>query len=141
MIQKLSFLTIGVQDLQLMKDFYQNTFGWTIMKDSDGIAFFKLNGFILGLFPAEELAEDIGIKQDGSGFKRMTMAINFESEAAVDAQFEELKSKGVDIVKPPEKVFWGGYRGYISDPENNYWELAYNPFLSMDESGNVMEHK
>ena len=79
MQQRLSFLTIGVNDLEQMKNFYIEKFGWQPMKDNDGIVFFKLNGFILGLFPANELAEDIGISQDGSGFKRITTAINFSS--------------------------------------------------------------
>jgi hypothetical protein len=34
----------------------------------------------------------------------------------------------VKILKSPEKVFWGGYRGYISDIEGNAIEIAYNPF-------------
>lgn len=140
MKQRLSFLTIGVNDLELMKNFYIEKFGWQPMKDSDGIVFFKLNGFILGLYRANELAEDIGIQQDGGGFKRMTMAINFSSEKEINDVFAELKQKGVRIVKPPAKVFWGGYSGYVADVENNYWEFAYNPFLSMDENGNVREH-
>jgi len=141
MQQRLSFLTIGVNDLELMKNFYVEKFGWQPMKDSDGIVFFKLNGFILGLYSANELAADIGIPQDGSGFTRVTMAINFSSEKEIDDVFAELEQKGVRIVKPPAKVFWGGYSGYVADIENNYWEFAFNPFLSMDEDGNVSEHK
>ena len=141
MQQKLSFVTIGVQDLPAMKAFYQNVFGWKVLKDMDGIAFFKLNGFIFGLFPADELAEDVGVAPDCNGFKRITMAINFPSEAAVDAQFAELTAKGATIIKAPEKVFWGGYRGYIADPENNYWELAHNPFLTMNDAGDVLDHQ
>ncbi|MDI3320492.1 VOC family protein [Pinibacter soli] len=141
MQQRLSFLTIGVNDLEQMKDFYIEKFGWTPMKDSDGIVFFKLNGFILSLFPATELAEDISIPQDGSGFKRITTAMNFSSEKEVDEVFAELEQKGVRIVKPPAKVFWGGYSGYVADIENNYWEFAYNPFMAMDENGNVREHQ
>jgi hypothetical protein len=41
-------------------------------------------------------------------------------------------------VRTPERVFWGGYRGYIADPEDNYWELAYNPFIRVDERGNLV---
>jgi hypothetical protein len=25
----------------------------------------------------------------------------------------------------------GVYRGYIADPEDNFWELAYYPFMEM----------
>ncbi|MDH7460887.1 VOC family protein [Chitinophagaceae bacterium 26-R-25] len=132
MQQRLSFLTIGVNDLEQMKNFYIEKFGWQPMKDDGGIVFFKLNGFILSLFPANELAEDIGIPQDGSGFKRVTMAINFPSEKEIDDVFADLEQKGVRIVKQPSKVFWGGYSGYVADIENNYWEFAFKPFVEFE---------
>jgi uncharacterized protein len=141
MQQRITFFTIGVSDLEAMRDFYKEKFGWKPMKDSDGIVFFKMNGFIFGLYPKNELAEDIGIKNDGKGFKQFSLAINLRSEKAVDKLFEEFKQKGVRIIKAPEKVFWGGYRGYVADIEDNYWEFAYNPFLKLDKSGNVDSHK
>lgn len=134
MKQCLSFLTIGAHDLAAMRDFYVDVFGWTTSKDSDGIVFFQLNGLTLGLFPADELADDIGIVNDGQGFKRMSLAMNFNSTAEVDAAFTQLVHKGARAIKPPEPVFWGGYRGYISDIENNYWELCFNPFIAFDKS-------
>jgi catechol 2,3-dioxygenase-like lactoylglutathione lyase family enzyme len=75
MKQLLHFITLGVHDLEKMKDWYKQKFGWETLKDEHGIIFFKLNGFILGLFPADELAEDMGISQDGKGFKRFSLAI------------------------------------------------------------------
>ena len=141
MTQRITFFTIGVSDLEAMKNFYKEKFGWKTMKDENGIVFFKLNGFIFGLYPKQELAEDIGVKDDGKGFKQFSMAINLDSEKAVDKLFEDFKTKGVKIIKAPEKVFWGGYRGYVSDIENNYWEFAFNPFLKLDNEGNVEGHE
>lgn len=138
--QRVSFITLGVDDLEATKQFYITQFGWTPVKD-DGIVFFKMNGFILGLFPRHELAADAGVSGEGSGFKGITLAYNARSEAEVDAIMERLAENGVRIVTPAEKVFWGGYRGYIADNENNLWEIAYNPFLDMDEAGNVIYHK
>ena len=51
--------------------------------------------------------------------------------------FVELSAKNVTVIKSPEKAFWGGYSGYVADPENNYWEIAFNPFIEMDEAGNI----
>jgi len=131
---------LGVKDLDMMKRFYKEKFGWTPMKDSDGIVFFKLNGFILGLFPSHELASDIGTSPEGKGFRNFTMAINFTSADEVDHAVAELRLSGVRIVKEPTKIFWGRYHSYIVDPEGNYWELAYNPFLVFDKTGNVDKH-
>ncbi len=141
MEQRISFITLGVNDLEKSKHFYQDKFGWKTLKDSEGIVFFKLNGLILGLFPRNELAQDAGVAEDGSGFKRFTLALNLRSEQEVDQLFSELRKKDVKIIKQPEKVFWGGYRGYIVDLDNNLWEIAYNPFLILDKQGNVMGHK
>jgi predicted enzyme related to lactoylglutathione lyase len=139
--QRITFFTIGVDNLEKVKQFYIDVFGWKPMKDDNGIVFFKLNGFILSLFPNNELAKDAGVKNDGKGFKRSSLAINFNSEKEVDKIFKSLKEKGVKILKPPQKVFWGGYHCYIADVENNLWEIAYNPFLKMDKKGNVGSHK
>ena len=140
MNQRLSFITLGVNDFQGMKRYYTDVFGWNIMNSQEGIAFFRLNGFIFGLYPADELAEDAGVVNDGKGFKRSSLAINFTSKEEVDAVFAELTSKGAQAIKQPESVFWGGYRGYIADPEDNLWEIAWNPFLVMDADGNVTDH-
>ena len=37
------------------------------------------------------------------------------------------------IAKEPQRVFWGGYSGYFTDPNGYYWEVAYNPEWSFDE--------
>ena len=49
----------------------------------------------------------------------------------------KIEKKGVTITKKPEKVFWGGYSGYIADPDGHLWEIAYNPFLKLDAQGNI----
>jgi hypothetical protein len=101
------------------------------------ISFFQLNGILLGLYGWEPLAEDAGVPAKGEGFRGVALAYNTRSKEEVDAVFEALKEKGVTIVKTPEEVFWGGYSGYFSDPEGHLWEVAWNPYLPLDEDGNV----
>jgi uncharacterized protein len=140
MKQTIHFFTIGVKDLNMMKKFYMEVFGWIPMKiDSEGIVFFQMHSLMFALFPEEELAHDVGTINNGSGFKRFTCAINFSSIEEVDEKFQELARKGAKVLKNPEKVFWGGYRGYIADPEDNYWELAYNPFIKLINDGLEIE--
>ncbi len=141
MEQRLTFITIGAADLNKLKQFYIDKFKWTPLKDSDGIVFFKLNGSILSLFPADELAADAGVPGDGTGFKKFTLAINYKSEKEVDEVFKTLQDRGVKIIKTPQKASWGGYSGYVVDIEGNLWEIAFNPFLEMDDKGNVLTHR
>lgn len=138
MEQRLNIITLGVRDLNVSIEFYENVLGWQKMDwESENIAFFKLNGIILSLFPAHDLAKDATVNNDGEGFKRFTLAYNARSEKEVDDIMQTLQSKNVNIVKQPERVFWGGYSGYFADPDENLWEVAFNPFLNLDEEGNV----
>ena len=141
MKQLIHFITLGVHDLDAMKNFYIGKFGWTPLKDDKAIVFFRLNGFILSLFPDEELAKDAGVTHEKHNYKGFTLAINFRSVKEVDKAFSEMMKNGVHIVKYPQKVFWGGYSGYVEDIEHNLWEFAFNPFLELDENDNVVSHQ
>lgn len=138
MEQRLTLITLGVSDLQASADFYENSFGWKrAAASNDHIKFYQLNGMQLALFPKEELAKDAQVPAEGSGFKGFTLAYNTRSEAEVNEVVASLRKKGVRVVKEPQKVFWGGYSGYIADPDGNLWEIAYNPYLVPDAQGNV----
>jgi len=138
MNQHLHIITLGVRDFKKSVEFYSKTLGWKASSNSnDDIAFFRMSEVVLALYPREKLAEDAVISADGSGFAGFTLAYNAKSEAEVDEIIADLKSKGVKIVKEPQKVFWGGYSSYFSDPDDYRWEVAYNPFFEFDESGNL----
>ncbi len=140
MDQRLNIVGLGVNDLEIASDFYENKFGWEKMKSSnDDIKFFQLNGILLSLYPREKLAEDATVSSDGHGFKGFTLAYNTRTKQEVDALIETLEHKGVKIVKRPEEVFWGGYSSYVTDMDDNLWEIAFNPFLPLDEKGNAIE--
>jgi hypothetical protein len=34
-------------------------------------------------------------------------------------------------------VVWGGYSGYVADPDGHVWEYAHNPFWPLDEEGRL----
>lgn len=132
MKQKLSIVTLGVENIARSKEFYEGVLNFEPTKDSnENIVFYDMGSVLLGLFQWEELAKDAGVSKDGSGFRRVTVAHNEPSKEAVDELFAELENKGVTIVKKPEQVFWGGYSGYFQDPDDHLWEVAYNPFVDL----------
>jgi catechol 2,3-dioxygenase-like lactoylglutathione lyase family enzyme len=137
MKQHIHIITLGVKDLETSKKFYAETLGWKISRPQEGIVFFQAGGVILALYPRDLLAEDAVVSPQGSGFSGMTLAYNAGSEAEVDEIIKDLKSKGVKIIKEPQKVFWGGYSSYFADPDDFRWEVAYNPFLAFDENGSL----
>jgi uncharacterized protein len=138
MDQRINIITLGVNNLKVSTEFYVEKFGWKRSEmGNEQIIFFNLNGIVLALYNRAALAEDALIHQEGSGFKGFTLAYNARSENEVDNIITGLKNKGVKIIKEPQKVFWGGYSSYISDPDGNLWEIAYNPYLSLDENGMI----
>ena len=138
MEQRLTIITLGVRDLKKSTDFYEIKFGWKKTKLSDeNISFFTLNGIQLALYEKNELAKDATVNSSGNGFKEFTIAYNTKSQKEVDQLIRELRAKGVKIIKEPQKTGWGGYSSYISDLDDNLWEIAYNPYLTLDENGNV----
>ena len=66
---------------------------------------------------------------------RASLAINVATAEEVDAALAKVAEVGGRVVKQAQKVFWGGYSGYFSDPEGNLWEVAHNPFWPLDERG------
>ncbi len=134
MKQRITFITLGVNDLQASVVFYENTLGWKRSPmSSENIVFFDLNGIHLSLYNRKALAEDANIDASGNGFKGFTLSHNVESEKEVDNLINDLRNKGVTIIKEPQKVFWGGYSSYIADPDGFLWEIAFNPFLKIEE--------
>ena len=133
MEQRMTFLTLGVNDLNQSIDFYENKFGWKRSElSNESIIFYELKGIHLALYDREELAKDATIDPSGDGFRSFTMAYNTRSEKEVDDLIESLRKHGVQVIKEPQKVFWGGYSSYIADPDGNLWEIAFNPFLKLD---------
>jgi hypothetical protein len=104
---------------------------------TDGDTSTQAGGIVLALYPRLALAEDALTSPEGNGFSGITLAYNARSESEVDEIIRDLKAKGVKIIKEPQKVFWGGYSSYFADPDDYRWEVAYNPFSSFDESGNL----
>ncbi len=139
MRQKLNIITLGVADLEKALDFYEKGLKWKKLEASQGdIAFFNMGGIILALYPKNELAADAKVSPESSGFSGITLAYNAKSEAEVDAVLLEVAALGAEIIKPAEKVFWGGYSGYFKDLDGHLFEVAHNPFVTFDENDNLM---
>ncbi|MBL7817175.1 MAG: VOC family protein [Saprospiraceae bacterium] len=139
MRQKFNIVTLGVNDFQKSVDFYEKGLGWEKSSASQGdIAFFSLGGIVLSLYPRHLLAEDATVDAQSSGFSGITIAYNAKSETEVDEVLAEVQKIGATLVKPAQKVFWGGYSGYFKDLDGHLFEVAYNPFLEMDGNDNLI---
>ncbi len=134
--QRVTLITLGVADLTRAKAFYA-ALGWTPALAPEGVVFYQMHGAVLALFGLNDLVADQNRAGAPVGTGAMTLAQNFSTEAEVDAAFALALSAGAKALKPPEKVFWGGYSGYYADPDGHVWELAMNPFWPLAEDGSL----
>jgi catechol 2,3-dioxygenase-like lactoylglutathione lyase family enzyme len=137
MEQRLSLVTLGVADLERSAHFYETGLGWRRSSRDEGVIFFQTPGTIIGLYPRTALAEDVGIDPGGTGFGGVTLAYNARSREEVDMALAVAVAAGGTLMKPAEEAFWGGYSGYFADPDGHLWEVAFNPFWTIDEDGRV----
>lgn len=134
MEQRLTLLTLGVADLDHSLSFYRDGLGWHLSSASAGdFAIFQLAGGIaLALHPRHLLAEDAGIENAGSGFGGITLAHNVGSTDEVDQALAEAVAAGGTLLKAGEQKEWGGYGGYVADPDGHPLEIAWNPHFAME---------
>ncbi|TGL60443.1 VOC family protein [Leptospira sarikeiensis] len=137
MESRISIITLGVSNFERSLEFYRSL-GFPLSEASQGdIAFFKMGGIVLALYPKNELAKDATVDPKGSGFPNFTLAHNVRSKEEADSVLKFVESKGGKIIKPAQDVFWGGYSGYFADPDGFLWEVAWNPFVSFTEDGRL----
>jgi len=138
MRQKVNLITLGVSDFERALNFYESGLGWKKSTASvEELAIFPLGGIVLALHPRRALADDATVSPEGSGFSGITLSYNARSEKEVDRVLETVKSLGATIIKPAQKVYWGGYSGYFKDLDGHLFEVAHNPFWELDENDNL----
>ncbi len=139
MEQRISLITLGVDDLTDARRFFESGLGWRPSDiEAEKIVFYQVGSLAFALFDREELAKDAGVSAHGEGFSRVAIAWNGRSEAEVDAAFKKAVAAGAEAVKAPEKVFWGGYSGYIRIPGGHLMELAHNPMVELSDEGHFI---
>jgi uncharacterized glyoxalase superfamily protein PhnB len=78
-----------------------------------------------------------GISNQPTAFSGMTISYNATFEQEVDEVLKQVEALGATIIKPAQKVYWGGYSGYFKDLDGYLFEVAYNPFWELDENDNL----
>jgi uncharacterized protein len=124
---RISFVTLGVADLERSTRFYADGLGLPQLKSPPGVSFFELGRTWLALYPRDLLAADAGVAPAGSGFARFALAHNVSSAVEADRLLEDAARAGGRITQSARPTSWGGYAGYFADPDGFLWEVAWNP--------------
>lgn len=127
MDQRISVITLGVDDLARARTFYE-ALGWTGPHQPDEeVCFFQAGGMVLALWTA------LG----GHGAPGIELAHNVRSPEEVSSVLAEAERAGGTITRPAGTADWGGTTAAFADPDGYVWEVAHNPEWSLDERGAV----
>lgn len=133
MQQQISVVTLGIADLPRSRHFYGTGFGWRPVFENDDIAFYQMNGFVLGTWLQVELAADS--RRPASAPGNVTLAHNVAAEDQVALLIDRLIAAGGSLLRAADAPPYGGLRGYVADPDGHLWEIAFNPAWSIDQNG------
>ena len=98
MDKRLGALTLGVRDLACARRFYEEGLGWTRDGGEDDIAFYQLNGLVLGLYEWPKLAADAAVDPNGSGFRGVSLAYCVRERDDLERVLVEAEAAGATIL-------------------------------------------
>jgi predicted lactoylglutathione lyase len=140
MTPALTVITLGVSDMGASIRFYEALgFERRMKATGEDVAFFAAGGVVLGLWSWDSLAADAGLPGSPRPevFRGTTLAWNCATPEQVDTAFAHALKVGGRSLVTPEKTFYGGYRGYFTDPEGHVWEVVQAPGIVVTPDGRV----
>jgi predicted lactoylglutathione lyase len=132
-----SIVTLGVSDLGRATEFYTSLGFQRSTASVEGVVtFLRTPGSVLALWPSQDMADDIGISVEGSGFRHFGLAMNLRSTEELYDTFAAWVVAGATPLKEPHDVFFGA-SSYASDLDGHIWELAYNRDFPFTDDGRL----
>lgn len=135
MEQRLSLVTLGVDDVERARAFYERL-GWR-GQTVQGTVFFQAGGSALVLWSRELLAADAGVVL-AAGPGSVALAHNVRTDAEVDEILALVEPAGGAVTRAAAPTFYGGYAGYFTDPDGHVWEIAHNPGFTLTADGSLV---
>jgi len=135
MQQQISVITLGIADIARSKRFYVEGFGWKPVFETPEIVFYQMNGLMLGTWLASALEADMqrALARPGA----FSLAHNVLAQGEVQPLLDRLAAHGGRLLRAADAPPHGGFRGYVADPDDHAWEIAYNPAWPISSDGRV----
>jgi catechol 2,3-dioxygenase-like lactoylglutathione lyase family enzyme len=130
--KNLTSITLAVRDLPTAQHFYVNGLGF-VADDFEGVnhpigaaRFFWFSGMRLGLWPISSMCLDTGaslsLVRSGAVY-----GLSVSSQKEVSMVVQTAVQMGGTLLVEPRENFWGGFSGYITDPDDHIWEVIFDP--------------
>ena len=114
MIDGLAGVIVWTDDLERLSAFYRDTLGLAPHSVRPHFVSFKWGNLRLGLGAHREVR--------GSSRAPFRVMINL-GVRDIHAEYEDLRRKGVEFMRPPEREHWGGWVATFRDPDGNVLQL------------------
>ena len=135
MQQQISVITLGIADLARSRRFYAEGFGWKPVFQNEDVVFYQMNGLMLGTWLTKALEDDSRRSLSRPG--AFSIAHNVATKDEVQPVIDRLAQFGGKVLRPADAPVHGGFRGYIADPDDHTWEIAWNPAWPISPEGYV----
>ncbi len=135
MQQQISVITLGIADIARSKRFYGDGFGWKPVFETTEIVFYQMNGLMLGTWFTPALESDMQRPLGRPG--AFSLAHNVLAEGEVQPLLDRLAAHGGRLLRMADAPPHGGFRGYVADPDDHAWEIAFNPAWPIAPDGRV----
>jgi catechol 2,3-dioxygenase-like lactoylglutathione lyase family enzyme len=119
----ISAITLFVEDLPVVKEFYGKVFGLPVFYEDGNSAVFKFENTLINLLKiteADNLIHPAKVAGREAG-SRFVFTITVED---VDALCAELTARGANLLNGPMDRPWGIRTASFMDPAGHIWEIA-----------------
>lgn len=119
-------VSLGAESLESAKQFYEEGLGLTVDRAEGPFVGFKTEHGQSGLalYSGGPLAFESGLVES---FRGVAFSCLVPSPDDVDELMAQAETAGGQIRQPAGRAEWGGYIGYLTDPDGNLWKVVANP--------------
>jgi catechol 2,3-dioxygenase-like lactoylglutathione lyase family enzyme len=117
-------ISLGVGDIEQAKQFYCEGLGFELERAEGPFAAFKESNGGLSLYTGDPLKYDARLVDDRGGYRGVSLAYLVDTPERVDELMAQVERAGATILEPAHRAVWGGYIGYFTDPDGNFWKVV-----------------
>ena len=119
----MKYIILYVNDFEKTMHFYQDILNLPVKMQQDTYVEFDTGETTLSINTRESVKEVIGLNVPEASVSTQTFEIGFVVED-VPATIDNLREKGVPIIKEPVTKPWGQTVAYVADPDGHYIEIC-----------------
>jgi catechol 2,3-dioxygenase-like lactoylglutathione lyase family enzyme len=116
-------VSVGAVSLERAEQFYVGGLGLPIDRaEGPFVAFTTEHGTSgLALYSAGPLAFESGLVD---GYRGVAFSYLVDGPQQVDEVMVRAERSGGQVRRPADRADWGGYIGYLTDPDGNLWKVV-----------------